>query len=264
MSLPPLVLAGVPIQRMGREESYQKVVEILEGGGSARVAWMYAHCVLVALKNPEYREALNTFEFVLNDGAGIEIAGYIQGRPVVENLCGTDWIPDFLLYLRERLGPRKIFLLGSRQEVVSRAGHLLEERVGHHPVGFQDGYDPRCEELALEKIRILRPEVLLVTLGVPRQELFLYRHWDALREMGVRLGIAGGAVLDFWTGFLPRAPRWLRAMRGEWVFRLLLEPGRLGARYLLGNPRFLFYALKEGLRQRFTGDSWGKEKNAIT
>lgn len=250
MSLSPLILSEVPIQRFSRKDSFSIVADALHRGESVRVAWVYAHCILVARENRQYREALKAFEFVFNDGVGIEIAGYLRGYPVVENLCGTDWIPDFLLYLRERIGPKRLFLFGSRPEVVSHAGSLIQERIGHEVVGVQDGYAPLPEEVVLERIQKAKPELLLVTLGVPRQELFLYRNWDNLRSSGVRLGIAGGAVLDFYTGHFRRAPRWLRAIRGEWIFRLLVEPKRLGPRYLLGNPRFLFYILTEEIRER--------------
>lgn len=248
MSRPPLLISGIPIQRMTRAESFTSVREAMEER-PVRVAWVYAYCIVVAHENPRYLESLKAFEFVFNDGVGVELAGYLKGTPVLENLCGTDWIPDFFRSLPSSRTYR-IFLLGSRPGVVVAGARLIEtlgpfEVVGTYPGYFSDIREP------LSALTLARPEILLVTMGVPRQELFLYEYWEKLKEAGVRLGIAGGAVLDFLTGALPRAPSWVRRLRGEWLYRLLIEPRRLAGRYILGNPRFLYYLAREEISRRF-------------
>jgi exopolysaccharide biosynthesis WecB/TagA/CpsF family protein len=73
-------------------------------------------------------------------------------------------------------------------------------------------------------------------MGVPRQELWISRH---LTGASCTMPIAVGALLDFLSGSVPRAPLWMRRMRLEWVYRLWIEPGRLWRRYIVGNPLFL-------------------------
>jgi exopolysaccharide biosynthesis WecB/TagA/CpsF family protein len=103
-------------------------------------------------------------------------------------------------------------------------------------VGVRHGYgDIRSPEL-LGAIRSLTPHLILVALGNPAQELWLARHFDAT---GCALGIAVGALFDFMAGEYSRAPRWIRAVRLEWLYRLAIEPRRLASRYLMGNPSFL-------------------------
>ena len=77
---------------------------------------------------------------------------------------------------------------------------------------------------------------MLVAMGVPRQELWISRHLTAGHCI---MPIAVGALLDFMSGSVPRAPQWVRRWRLEWVFRLVIEPSRLWRRYIIGNPVFL-------------------------
>lgn len=81
-------------------------------------------------------------------------------------------------------------------------------------------------------------------MGVPRQELWIARN---LTEKHCTLPIAVGALLDFLSGAVPRAPGWMRRMRLEWLFRLIVEPGRLWRRYIVGNPLFLARVLRQKL-----------------
>ena len=110
---------------------------------------------------------------------------------------------------------------------------------------IHDGYFKPSEEPAiLERIRGLKPDILLVAMGVPRQELWIARHITAEH---CTMPIAVGALLDFMSGAVPRAPKLLRQLRLEWVFRLMVEPSRMWRRYVLGNPLFLARVLRQKL-----------------
>lgn len=237
--VPPLRLAGVDVRRLTSSEAIDHVLAAAADGW-AGVAWIYAHCVNVALDDPRYAADLRAHTFVFNDGAGVELAARLAGRPVRDNLVGTDWIPAFLGACAARTdGPRRVFLLGSTGAVSAAAGRLIAERwPSLTVVGTRDGYfeDPAA---ALTAIAEARPEILVVAMGVPRQERFVIEHAEALRAAGVRITLCGGAILDFMTGTVPRAPGLWRRLRLEWVWRLLREPRRLWRRYILGTARFL-------------------------
>lgn len=94
----------------------------------------------------------------------------------------------------------------------------------------------------IEGIKASGARILVVAMGNPRQELWLDRH---LADTGARLGVAVGAFLDFAAGKVSRAPEWMRKAGIEWLYRLGLEPRRLFARYVLGNPLFLARVLAE-------------------
>jgi len=102
---------------------------------------------------------------------------------------------------------------------------------GSHHGYFDEGEDARVVEL----VNGSDADVLLLCRGVPREQLWLAAHRDALR---VGLAMTGGALFDFLSGAVRRGPRVLTDHGLEWLCRLAMEPRRLGGRYLLGNPEY--------------------------
>jgi N-acetylglucosaminyldiphosphoundecaprenol N-acetyl-beta-D-mannosaminyltransferase len=239
-------LGGLKIQTMTREESLS---EVAHRNSPARVYFVNAHCVVVADENPQYADAVNRAEYVFNDGAGVEAACKILGIPLKDNLNGTDWIPALLDRLATDTRNYRIFFLGGRPELVAEKSDYFSKRWPNlETVGLHHGFYE--EDVAvLDKIRKAKPDILLVGMGVPRQELFLDRHWATLIASGITLGIAGGAVFDFMSGTVPRAPHWMQKMRLEWMYRLWIEPRRLWRRYLVGVFPFSWIVMKEWFRK---------------
>jgi alpha-1,3-mannosyltransferase len=149
---------------------------------------------------------------------------------------GTDLVPFFLGRIRYSL---RIFLFGAKPETLQKAARAIRDRWPHHiVVGQAHGYhDGGQEALIPEMILKARPDVVLVAMGNPKQELWIAQHVP--RCAPCCLGV--GALFDFLAGNVRRAPRWIRAVRCEWMFRLALEPRRLWRRYLVGNAKFIAY-----------------------
>jgi alpha-1,3-mannosyltransferase len=227
-------ILDVPIQATNKRGAFGLLERSLNRGSRDIVAFGNANLLNLARHDSDVCEALRRF-IILNDGIGADIASRVLfGSKFAENLNGTDFVPYFLSRLRPGV---RIFLLGARPGVAERAASALLGRYPQHAVvGVRHGYgDIRSPEL-LAAIRSLTPDLILVALGNPAQELWLARHFDAT---GCALGIAVGALFDFMAGEYSRAPRWIRSIRLEWVYRLALEPRRLASRYLMGNPSFL-------------------------
>ena len=109
-------------------------------------------------------------------------------------------------------------------------------------MGVRDGYFAhRDEEAVVAAIAAAEPDILLVAFGNPQQEMFIARHFDALRA---RTMFGVGALFDFTAGKVARAPNWVRRARLEWAFRLAQEPGRLVRRYTIETARFLLAVLR--------------------
>jgi len=181
---------------------------------------------------------------VLNDGVAVDVARrLLSGSPFPANLNGTDFIPALLD--RVPAGSRT-FLFGGRPEVVAEASGILEARhaieICGHRSGF--GYD---EEEVVAAINASRADIILVALGNPRQERWIA---DNRARLDAPLLIGVGALLDFVSGAIPRAPMWLRRARLEWLYRLVLEPRRLVRRYTVDTSELLFLALQERWRGR--------------
>ena len=213
-------------------------------GRFTKVGFLNAHNANLACTDPQFAKALSDF-LILSDGVGVDIAAkLLYGEPFPANLNGTDFIPAFLA-----AEPRPLTIALARHQARQRRGSRRKtsaELAPHHRfVVIHDGYFNAAEEpLILERIEALRPDILLVAMGVPRQEFWIAKN---ITPRHCTLPMAVGALLDFLSGTVPRAPAWMRRLRLEWVFRLIIEPGRLWRRYILGNPAFLARVVRQKL-----------------
>lgn len=207
-----------------------------------RVHFVNAHCINVMAKDPAYFRALTRAgSVVLPDGAGIELALKLQGKRLVENLNGTDFVPR--LAQRAAREGRSIFLLGARPGTAEKAARRLQDLApGLIIAGVRDGFEgARDPQATIAAINASDADILLVAKGVPLQDIWLAEHSEALQP---RLALGVGACFDFLAGNVSRAPEGLRRMRGEWIWRLMQEPRRLAMRYLVGNPVFVVRAVR--------------------
>lgn len=237
-------ILGVRVADLRWGEAIGLLAQLLEEGRFTRVGFLNAHNANVAATDPALARAFEE-SLVLPDGVGVDIASKIlHGSPFAANLNGTDFIPEFLRQIRWSL---RVGLIGAKGPNVERAlARFQLECPQHRFILINDGYFSAAEEPAIvERIRTIRPDILLVAMGVPAQELWIRRNID---ERHCTLAMAVGALFDFMSGAVPRAPRFVRAMRLEWLFRLMIEPVRLWRRYVLGNPMFIARVL----RQRFS------------
>jgi N-acetylglucosaminyldiphosphoundecaprenol N-acetyl-beta-D-mannosaminyltransferase len=184
---------------------------------------------------------------VVADGQPIVWLSRRGGRPLPERVAGVDLIEA--LAARAARDGVPIYLLGARSAVVRRAAAQLTAR---HPglvvAGVADGYfGPEDAPARAEAVAASGARLLLVGMGVPRQERFLEAHWDAL---GVSLAIGVGGSFEVVAGVRRRAPRWCQRAGLEWLCRLLQEPRRLGGRYLVTNTQFVCRAAGDLVRTR--------------
>ena len=236
-------ILGISVASIGWNEAISLLNRMLAERRFTKVSFLNAHNANVASIDAAFANALEDF-LILPDGVGVDMAAKIlYGSPFPANLNGTDFIPGFLQAVSK---PLTVGLLGAtRRNAEGAAAKLAAIAPQHNYVVIHDGYfSPQEEPGVVETIRALRPDILLVAMGVPRQELWIARN---LTEKHCTLPIAVGALLDFLSGAVPRAPGWMRRMRLEWLFRLIVEPGRLWRRYIVGNPLFLARVLRQKL-----------------
>jgi alpha-1,3-mannosyltransferase len=227
-------ILGARVQVSDMEAATARIDECVVRRQPLRVAFVNANLANEAANDRAVGEALEGFH-LLNDGIGLDLASLMLfGRFFPANLNGTDFTPAYLDRSRLRL---RLFLLGSDARVVAKAADLYAKRWPRHEVvGYCHAYFGEAEAAALaERVRAARADVVLAAMGNPRQELWLARYVPE----ACPVGIAVGALFNFQTGQIPRAPEWIRKMRLEWVFRLLSEPRRLWRRYTVGNAVFL-------------------------
>jgi N-acetylglucosaminyldiphosphoundecaprenol N-acetyl-beta-D-mannosaminyltransferase len=233
---PRISLFDIAIDNVTLERAVETIVERLDGETATQVSFVNADCVNVACRNPEYLEALQESDLVFADGVGVRMAGEVLGQPVCDNVNGTDLFPLLAAALEHT--DKRVYLLGGRPGVAEGVAQWLAR---HYPgvevAGFHHGYfSPKEEAEVIEEIRDSSAELVLVAFGAPRQELWVRRN---LAKLGAKVVIGVGGLLDFYSGRIPRAPRWIRKLGMEWCYRLIQEPKRLWRRYLVGNVVFL-------------------------
>ena len=190
------------------------------------------HTVLLQ-ERQDLRDAYHEASLVLADGWPVVAASRLVGKPLPERVPGSDLVP---LLMKRALPdrPLRVFLLGAAAGVGERAArHIRREYqgvdiVGVHspPLGFERDEDENNRILYL--VEQTAPDVLVVGLGAPKQELWVHANRDRLKA---KVALCVGATIDFLAGEKARAPRWLQRLGLEWLHRMLSDPRRLVKRY---------------------------------
>lgn len=240
-----LEMFGLGLLNLDRDASLAAIEAALAANEPKRIAFVNADCINLGARDPEYRRQLARMDWVFIDGIGMRIAGRLLGQQVRDNVNGTDLFPPLCAALAR--DGRRLYLLGARPGVAAAAAEWAVARFpGLQIAGCRDGYFAADEEATIvEEIRRAHTDVLLVALGAPRQEAWIDRNAIAC---GTTIAIGVGGLFDYYSGRIPRAPRWMRRAGLEWLFRLIQEPGRLWRRYLVGNFIFLARACVALLR----------------
>jgi N-acetylglucosaminyldiphosphoundecaprenol N-acetyl-beta-D-mannosaminyltransferase len=203
-----------------------------------RVMYVNAHVLNQSRETPTLRAALESADLVYCDGYGVRLAAKALDADIPHRMTGADWIWG-LTALCETAG-QSIYLLGSEPGVAREAAdRLLRWYPRLRIAGTHHGYfEPGSahDERVIEDINARRPDILLVGMGTPKQELWVQHNAERL-DAGVLWTV--GALFDYVSGRVPRAPAWLADNGFEWIFRLAVEPQRMWRRYLLGNPVFV-------------------------
>ena len=199
---------------------------------------MGCHPLAATLHGPE--------TVIVNDGIGLDLASWLFHRRFFpENLNGTDFTPRLLQSLDR---PTRIFLFGARPDAVRETARIWGRLPNVEVVGAVDGYEGAAHaEALLEQLRRTAPDILFVALGDPRQAEWIVSQRG---RHGVPLVVAVGALFDFTSGGVVRAPRWVRRLRLEWIFRLLQEPRRLAKRYSIDLARFFLHCRRTARAER--------------
>ncbi len=229
-------LLGIPIANVTKKQALTRIWTAMESPDVSEMHFVNAHCVNIAAKNPSYLSVLQHAKAVFADGTGIRKAGAKLRHPIVDNVNGTDLFP--LMCSECQRTSKKLYLLGGKPGIAEKSAQWANEYVHSDIIaGYHDGFFTEEEtEGLLDQINESKADLLLVGMGVPMQELWLHSH---LPELTVSVAMGVGALFDFYSGTIPRAPVLMRKMGIEWVWRLVLEPKRMWRRYIIGNIEFM-------------------------
>ncbi len=195
------------------------------------------HAVLLQ-ENAGFRKAYKFADLILADGHPIVWASKLLRQPLPERVPGSELVPklfdSFNDQARNDGRPLRVFLLGAASGVAAIAAANMKatwpnvETVGVYspPLGFEK--DPDESNYILGRIALCCPDVVVIGLGAPKQELWVNEHRDRIRA---KVALCVGATIDFLAGEKQRAPVWMQRVGIEWLHRMCSEPKRLVKRY---------------------------------
>lgn len=236
-------ILGVRIDKLTMDKAVERVTAFLEEDRPHMIFTPNSEIVMAAHRDAAFREILNAADMLTADGIGVVHASKIVGDPLSERVAGFDLATALLPRLAQ--AGRSIYFFGCKPGVAEQAQANLQERFpGLRVVGTQNGYfDAQREKEIIADIQAKQPDVLLVCLGAPKQEKWIYEHRG---ELGARVLMGLGGALDVWAGVVERAPEKYQRMGLEWLYRLAKQPSRIGRMMQL--PVFGLTVLFKGKR----------------
>ena len=228
-------ILGIEVASLTMQEAVTTAEKFMDGNTPRLIATANAEMIMRATHDDELKNILNTADLVVPDGAGTVWASNYLGVEMPERVAGFDLVQN--LFANAPAKKRRIFFFGSAPGVAEKAKAKAEKDFpGIQIVGVRDGYfKPEDEPAIIEQIKKAQPDLLLVALGVPKQEKWLKAHME---EIDCSLSIGVGGTFDVMAGVMKRAPLWMQKAKLEWLFRGMLQPKRIGR--LMALPRFVF------------------------
>lgn len=234
-------------------ESISELTMIPEG--KTLINTINAYSYNMAQKDEEFAEALKNGDYLIPDGMPIVKSCQLLkavSRPK-ERIAGWDLFcfemkKTHQTSLREASVKAKVMFLGSSERVLA----LIKEKAAiEYPnleiITYSPPYKPvfsaEDSKAMIDVINSTNPDLLWIGMTAPKQEKWVYEHWNEL-NIHCHVGTIG-AVFDFYAGTAKRAPEAWQKHGFEWLYRLIKEPRRMWRRYVLGNPEFFFRILKE-------------------
>ena len=236
----------LPIDVVDFEGALDAIDELVRAGNGGTVFTPNVDHIVMAEHDERFRQAYEGASLSLVDGTPVLWASRLLRTPLPMKVSGSDLVMPLMERAAER-GYRVYFLGGApgvaemaREKLVSALPSI--QIVGMDAARIDVSGDMSAIDDVVERIRNARPDLVLVALGAPKQEIWSQARL-ALLKPAVLIGV--GASLDFVAGIQKRAPRWMSSMGVEWLYRLAQEPRRLAGRYLLRDPEFCWILLRQ-------------------
>ena len=233
------------IDNLTMQETLQAIDRLIQENKSAYVVTPNVDHIVQLEKSKELQAVYKNASLILADGKPLLWIAKWYGTPIKEKISGSDLFP--LLCNMAAKKKYKMFFLGAAEGVAAKAAKNLANKfkglqvVGTYspPFVFEKSQDEMDKIKSM--IKEAAPHILIVGLGCPKQEKFMYHH---CKELGVPISLGLGASFDFEAGNIKRAPRWMSNHGLEWLFRITQDPKRMAKRYLVDDRKILGLAIK--------------------
>lgn len=223
------------LYKKSAQSFYEILSDNLKNNKKTFVVTANPETFMISEKNEDVRKMLLDKETVMvPDGIGVLKAGKKIGYNIKERITGIDIANELLKFGNEQ--KKSIYLFGSKQEVIDSMKIVIKEQYPNLKlVGTSNGYVTDKDKVFDEIVK-LEPDIVLVALGIPLQEMLIYKHLNRFKK-GIFVGVGGS--FDVMSGMKKRAPKIFIKLNLEWLYRIMKEPKRL-KRFYDSNVKFLF------------------------
>ncbi len=248
--LPKQRVLDFPITALRFDDQIQTILRWAIAHESKTVCVANVHMLMEAHWNPEFANVLNNADIITPDGMPLVWMMKLLGVRYQNRVAGMDIF--FALCKLAQTQNVSVFFVGSQTEILSRMKQKLDEEfpfltiAAMEPLPFRPLTETEDEAL-IKKINDSGAGLVLVSLGCPKQENWMAQHKDKIHA--VMIGVGG--VFPVYAGIHKRAPRMVRDLGFEWLYRWMQEPRRLCDRYTKTIPAFIWLAFKQLLMSRF-------------
>ena len=237
-------ILGIKITPAEPWELHAEITRLILQGVPGFILSGNIHSINLARKRDWLANFFNRADVVRVDGAGVVLGARLLGHCIPKRLTWADWGWILAEYLAEK--GHTLYLLGGPEGIAEKAAdRLIEHAPGLRILGANHGYFAKEgieNDNIIRQINRVEPDILLVGMGMPLQEKWLLKNYHRLNA---KVFITAGAAFEYLSGSLKRCPKWMGNAGFEWLFRLILEPRRMGKRYIVGNVLFVVAILKE-------------------
>ncbi|HPS64356.1 MAG TPA: WecB/TagA/CpsF family glycosyltransferase [Ignavibacteria bacterium] len=234
-----MIISGLNIDNLTYDELLDIIDSTIKNNKKITIAYPSINILNRIQKDNALKEKLLKFDIIFSDGVGIYIASkFLYGKKGLKCVTkGTDLYFKILEYANKN--NLKMFFYGGLKNAGLQLSSVLKNT---YPDIINCGIYPDEWDRSdvIHKINISKPDILLVGLGTPTQEYFIS---DNSANLNVNVMLTIGNGINYISGYMKRAPKWMLKLQLEWLYRLSYEPGRLWKRYLLGIPVFLYRVL---------------------
>lgn len=234
------------IDNLSMQETLALIDAKIQAGQSLHHTVVNAGKIVAMQKDENLRKGVNEADLINADGQAVIWASKILNKPLKERVAGIDLFENLIGLAQKK--KHSIYLLGAKEEVVSKLVKIIEKKYGKQVIaGFRNGYFSAEEEKKIVKdIVASKANMLFVAMSSPKKEIFLHQHREALKSVNFIMGVGGS--FDVLSGKTKRAPLWMQNAGLEWFYRFQQEPKRMWKRYLVGNTKFITLVLKEKIK----------------
>ena len=228
------------VDNLTMDESIERIEELILSKKPSYVVTPNVDHIVKLEEDKEFQDVYKEADLILTDGMPLIWISKLKKNPIKEKVSGSDLFPRVGKLAADK--GYKVFLLGAAEGVAVRAAENLRAKYnGLNIIGTYSpsyGFEKKEDEIQkiIELINEVKPDILAVGLGAPKQEKFLYNY---RKQLNVPVSLAIGASIDFEAGNMSRAPKWMQNIGLEWLYRLYQEPRRMAKRYLIDDVKII-------------------------